>query len=103
MANITNFTDFATGHPNYFPGQYLLEDDFELQHKYLSDRDKYHHRSLHVSGILEGLTVNLIQDKKSIQIKSGSAINSKGELIILKQDKEFSDFKNITNGELYIQ
>jgi Chaperone of endosialidase len=103
MANTTNFTDFATGHPNYFPGQYLLEDDFELQHKYLSDRDKYHHRSLHVSGILEGLTIELIANKKSIQIKSGSAINSKGELIVLKQDKEFSDFKNITNGELYLQ
>jgi hypothetical protein len=103
MPTTTNFTDFATGHPNYFPGQYLLEDDFELQHKYLSDREKYHHRSLHVSGILEGLTVNLIKDKKAIQITSGSAINSKGELIVLKQDKEFSDFKTITNGELYLQ
>ena len=38
MATITDFTNFSTEHPNYFSGQYLLEDDFELEHKYLSDR-----------------------------------------------------------------
>jgi hypothetical protein len=97
-----NFTNFATEHPNYFPGQYLLEDDFELQHKYFSDRQRYHYQTLHVSGIIEGLEV-VIQDKKSVQIKSGSAINSNGELIVLKQDITFSEFNNIKNGELYIR
>ena len=99
----TDFTNFATEYPNYFPGQYLLEDDFELQQKYLSDRQKYYNHSLHVSGIIEGLEVEAIQDKKAVLIKSGSAINSQGELIVLKKDINFSDFKDITNGELYIQ
>ncbi|MBD2449047.1 hypothetical protein H6G76_18180 [Nostoc sp. FACHB-152] len=103
MAKNTDFTNFANLRPNYFPGQYLLEDDFELQHKYLSDRQLYHHQSLHLPGIIEGLEVVVIQNSKSVQIKSGAAIDSNGNLIILKEDTTFSDFKNLTDGELYIQ
>ncbi|MBC1224977.1 hypothetical protein GNF10_16985 [Nostoc sp. UCD121] len=103
MAQTTDFTNFGNERPNYFAGQYLLEDDFEIQHKYLSDRQRYHNQSLHISGIIEGLELTVIQDAKSVQIKSGSAINSSGDLIILKQDITFSDFKNLTDGLLYIQ
>ncbi|MEA5622919.1 hypothetical protein [Nostoc sp. UHCC 0251] len=103
MAKTNDFTNFAAERPNYFPGQYLLEDDFELQHKYLSDRQRYHNQSLHISGIMEGLEVTVIHDAKSVQIKSGSAINSSGDLIILKENITFSDFKNLTDGVLYIQ
>ena len=74
MAKTTDFTNFGNERPNYFAGQYLLEDDFEIQHKYLSDRQRYHNQILHVSGIIEGLEVAVIQDAKSVQIKSGSAI-----------------------------
>ena len=97
----TDFTNFATEHPNYFPGQYLLEDDFELQHKYLIDRQQYQNKSLYVSGIIEGLEV--IPNGNKVQITSGSAINNLGQLIVLKADFDFSDFKGISNGELYIQ
>jgi hypothetical protein len=105
MAKTTDFTDFATNHPNYFPGQYLLEDDFELQHKYLSDRQSYHNQSLHISGIIEGLEVEVIANPntKSVLIKSGSALDSSGNLIVLKENITFSDFNNLTDGELYIQ
>ena len=103
MAKTTDFTNFGNERPNYFAGQYLLEDDFEIQHKYLSDRQRYHNQSLHISGIIEGLEVTVIQDAKSVQIKSGSAINSSGDLIILKENITFSDFKNLTDGVLYIQ
>lgn len=103
MAKTTDFTTFATEHPNYFPGQYLLEEDFEIQHKYLSDRQRYYNHSLHVSGIIEGLEVEVTQDKKSLLIKSGSAIDSKGNLVVSKVDITFSEFNNITSGELYIQ
>ena len=99
----TDFNNFATEHPNYFPGQYLLEEDFELQHKYLSDRQRYRNQSLHVSGIIEGLEVEVVTDKKEVQIKSGSAIDNQGNLIILKKDITFTDFNDITNGELYLK
>ncbi|QLE58030.1 hypothetical protein [Nostoc sp. TCL26-01] len=103
MAKTNDFTNFANERPNYFPGQYLLEDDFEIQHKYLSDRQRYHHQSLHISGIIEGLEVEVVTNTKSVLVKSGSAINSSGDVIILKANITFSDFKNLTDGELYIQ
>jgi Chaperone of endosialidase len=99
----TDFTNFIDAHPNYFPGQYLLEDDFEIQHQYLSDRQQYHQQSLHVSGIIEGLEVELIQGQKAVNIKSGSAIDSSGNTIVFKKDTAFSNFQNITAGELYLQ
>ncbi|HLP87135.1 MAG TPA: hypothetical protein VK184_00815 [Nostocaceae cyanobacterium] len=103
MTKTTDFINFSTEHPNYFPGQYLLEDDFELQHKYFSDRLLYHHQALHVSGIIEGLEVTVIEGKKSVQIKSGSALDIQGRLIIFKEAQTFSNFQNITVGELYVQ
>ncbi|MBD2268619.1 hypothetical protein H6F62_07525 [Anabaena sp. FACHB-1391] len=98
----TDFTNFVDARPNYFPGQFLLEDDFEVEQKYLIDRQKYHRQSLHVSGLVEGLEVEVIKDKQEVQIKSGSGINSNGDLIILKKDTSFSKFAPLTNGELYI-
>jgi hypothetical protein len=98
----TDFTNFVDARPNYFPGQFLLEDDFEVEQKYLIDRQKYHRQSLHVSGIVEGLEVEVIKDKQEVLIKSGSGINSNGDLIVLKKDTSFSQFASLTNGELYI-
>ncbi|MBD2438751.1 tail fiber domain-containing protein [Nostoc sp. FACHB-110] len=103
MSNTTDFTNFTNERPNYFPGQYLLEDDFELQHRYFSDRQRYYNQSLHISGIIEGIEVKFDTTSKSVKITSGSAIDKDGNLIILKQESTFSDFKNITDGELYIQ
>ncbi|AFY54239.1 hypothetical protein Riv7116_1691 [Rivularia sp. PCC 7116] len=103
MAKTTDFTNFATEHPNYFPGQYLLEEDFELQHKYLSDRQRYRNQSLHISGIIEGLEVEVTQGQEAVVIKPGSAIDSQGNLIILKENITFAGFNDITNGELYIK
>lgn len=99
----TDFTNFIDTRPNYFPGQYLLEDDFEVQHQYLSDRQLYHHKSLHVAGILEGLDVEVAQGQKAVSVKSGSAIDGNGNLIVFKKDTVFSSFGNVTTGELYIQ
>jgi len=98
----SDFTNFVDARPNYFPGQFLLEDDFEIQHKYLADRLYYQNRSLHVSGIIEGLEVEVFKETREVQIKSGSAINSNGDLIILKNDTYFSEFASLTIGELYI-
>ena len=103
MSQTTDFTNFATEYPNYFPGQYLLEEDFELQHKYLSDRQRYRNQSLHVSGIIEGLEVEVTQGQDAVLIKTGSAIDSQGNLIVLKEDITYTDFNDITNGELYIK
>jgi hypothetical protein len=98
----SDFTNFIDARPNYFPGQFLLEDDFEIEQKYFIDRQKYHRQSLHVSGIIEGLEVEVIKDKLEVLIKSGSGISSNGDLIVLKKDTSFSQFTTLTAGELYI-
>ena len=98
-----DFTNFATERPNFFPGQFLLEDDFELQHKYLGDRQTYHNQSLQVSGILEGLEVTPIKDKKEVEIAAGTALDSSGHLLVLKNKLVFSGFGDLKKGTLYIQ
>ncbi|MEG3936185.1 tail fiber domain-containing protein [Microcoleus sp. T3_B1] len=89
--------------PNYFAGQYLLEDDFQLEQKYHIDRQRRHNRLLHVSGIAEGLKVSLGEDKK-VKVSAGTAIDSQGRQIILPDDQsvgleEVANPKPLKNGE----
>ncbi|MBD2341674.1 hypothetical protein H6G64_32565 [Calothrix sp. FACHB-156] len=70
-----------TTRPNYFAGQYLLEDDFELEQKYYIDRQRRHNRLLHVAGITEGLEVTV--NNNVCTVSSGSAIDGQGRQIVL--------------------
>lgn len=100
----------VTEYPRYFAGQYLYAEDFDLQQRYLADRTRYLTQKLHVSGIIEGLDVKISEDKKTVEITEGSAINSSGQLIVLKEsitknieEEIFSDSdKEDTKINLYI-
>jgi DNA-binding cell septation regulator SpoVG len=72
--------------PNYFAGQYLLEDDFELEQNYHIDRLQRHNRLLHVSGIAEGLSVTKVQGLK-IRVSPGTAVDKQGKQIILHTER----------------
>lgn len=85
----TNWNNFINQRPSYFPGQYLLEDDFELQHQYLDERQNYHNRSLHLAGIVEGLAVNT-SGVKTVTIEPGTAIDSNGKLIVLTTNQQIT-------------
>lgn len=80
-----DWTNFSLQRPNYFPGQYLLDEDFELAHKYLSDRQRYINSKLHLAGIVEGLEVEAIAGRAEVIIKPGTAIDGEGNLIILPE------------------
>ncbi|MEG4304910.1 hypothetical protein [Microcoleus sp. D3_18a_C4] len=82
-----DWTKFSLQRPNYFAGQYLLDEDFELAHKYLSDRQRYINSRLHLAGIVEGLEVEAIAGEAEVTIKSGTAIDGEGNLIILSTEK----------------
>jgi Chaperone of endosialidase len=90
--------------PNYFPGQYLLEDDFQLEQEYHSDRQRRHHRLFISPGIAEGLVVTKL-DGLRINITSGTAIDKKGRQIVLSNEKSGAielnkiSSSNLTNGE----
>ncbi|NJK65791.1 MAG: hypothetical protein HC941_04000 [Microcoleus sp. SU_5_3] len=69
--------------PNYFAGQYLLEDDFQLEQQYHIDRQRWHHHLLHVSGIAEGLKVTKGEGALVVNVSEGSAIDPQGRQITL--------------------
>lgn len=94
--------EIATAHPNYFPGQYLLAEDFNLEHKYLNDHLRYTNKSLHVSGIIEGLTVKK-EGTNSVKITPGAAIDNQGNMIVLTEEKTFAEFNTSKQGELYVK
>ncbi|MGL5062671.1 MAG: hypothetical protein ACRC62_22060, partial [Microcoleus sp.] len=73
--------------PNYFAGQYLLEDDFQLEQQYHIDRQRRHNRLLHVSGIAEGLIVTKVSDL-TVKITKGTAIDNQGRQIVQLEDIE---------------
>jgi hypothetical protein len=85
MSSKQDWVNFALQRPNYFPGQYLLDEDFELGHRYLSDRQRYVNSRLHLAGIVEGLEVEAIAGQPEVIIKSGTAIDGEGNLIILTE------------------
>lgn len=85
MTSPHHWANFALQRPNYFPGQYLLAEDFELAHRYLSDRQRYINSRLHLSGIVAGLEVDAIAGQAEVLIRSGSAIDGEGNLIVVPE------------------
>jgi len=71
---------------NYFTGQFLQEQDFKDEQAYHMDRQRHHARYFHSPGIVEGLTVGLSQDRTSVQVQPGTAIDDLGRLIIVKEE-----------------
>ena len=62
-----------------------MDEDFELAHKYLSDRQRYINSRLHLAGIVEGLEVEAIAGKLEVIVKSGTAIDGEGNLIVMNE------------------
>ncbi|MDH6065420.1 hypothetical protein NWP23_16990, partial [Chrysosporum ovalisporum FSS-62] len=87
MVQQQDWTNFSLQRPNYFPGQYLLDEDFELAHKYLSDRQRYINSRLHLAGIVEGLEVEAMAGETAVTVKAGTAIDGEGNLIVLAEEK----------------
>ena len=78
-------TDSIEKRPNYFPGQYLLEDDFELEQQYHLDRQRRQNRLLTVSGIAQGLDVTVPETTETglkVNISAGNAIDQQGRMIV---------------------
>ncbi|HEY9294765.1 MAG TPA: hypothetical protein VIQ31_00060 [Phormidium sp.] len=90
--------DDITIRPNYFAGQYLLEDDFKSEQNYHIDRQRSHNRLLHVSGIAKGLKVSTEQNL-TVKVSGGTAFDSRGRQIILLKDKTVDLVKEANNNK----
>lgn len=66
--------------PKYFAGQYLLEEDFELEQNYHIDRHRRYARLLTVSGIADGLEVTARDGE--VYVAKGTAIAPDGTQIV---------------------
>jgi hypothetical protein len=71
---------------NYFKGQFLQEDDFKDEQKYHIESHRLHNKNLHNWGIVNGLNVTIGEDKKSLDISKGMAIDREGRQIILEEE-----------------
>jgi Chaperone of endosialidase len=84
--------------PRYFAGQYLLEDDFELEQDYARDRLQRYTRSLHVSGIADGLIASKPNDptlKLAVDISAGTAIDRQGRQVVLLESRQVDLSKDL--------
>jgi hypothetical protein len=84
--------------PRYFAGQFLLEDDFELEQDYARDRLQRYTRSLHVSGIADGLIASKPNDptlKLAVDISAGTAIDRQGRQVVLLESRQVDLSKDL--------
>lgn len=77
----------------YFDGQFLKDQDFVDEQKYHLDRQRRSLRFLHVSGIVDGLTVEpgsqqSQDDVDRAFVGPGTAIDSQGQQIVLSSVKD---------------
>src|SRR5262245_61491125 len=66
----------------FFDGQYLVDQDFIDEQKYHIDKHRRHARTLHVSGIADGLQVTPGKES-SVQVSPGTAVDRDGRQIVL--------------------
>jgi hypothetical protein len=66
----------------FFDGQFLQEEDFNVEQAYHLERQRRHRRLLHVAGVAEGLAVTP-GEPNTVTVGPGTAIDSDGRLIVL--------------------
>jgi hypothetical protein len=91
----------------YFNGQFLKDEDFNDEQKYHIDRQRRPLRQLHVSGIVEGLTLQSGSLENSDEqgratVMPGTAIDRQGRQIVLGSPENIAlkDFVNSSSNSL---
>jgi hypothetical protein len=80
----------VTRRVRYFDGQFLRDQDFIDDQKYHLDRQRRSLRFLQVSGVCDGLDLIVSEDKARVLVKSGTALDRQGRLIVLGENREVS-------------
>jgi hypothetical protein len=86
MATNYDQPDTVRKRVRFFDGQYLQDQDFVDEQKFHIDRQRRHHRTLHVAGIADGLTVSKSADGAArVTVTPGTAIDSDGRQLVLAE------------------
>jgi hypothetical protein len=76
----------VTRRVRFFDGQFLQDQDFIDEQKYHLDRERRIGKVLHITGIVEGLTVASRQANQ-VTVTAGTAIDRDGRQLVLPQDR----------------
>lgn len=75
--------------PNYFTGQFLVASDLDAEQSYHLGSHRRHDRTLHASGVVEGLDVTLVSGTQ-IRVGPGTAIDRDGREIVLVDPRTYT-------------
>lgn len=91
----------------FFDGQFLQDQDFVDEQKYHLDRTRRHNRLLHLSGIVDGLTVTKGANNQ-VTVAPGTAVDSDGRQLVLLETRQVDlvpaeKFNDKQGVQLYIR
>ncbi|MCP4363266.1 MAG: hypothetical protein GY796_35140, partial [Chloroflexi bacterium] len=67
----------------FYDGQFLQDQDFVDEQKYHNARRNRHHRTLHISGVGEGMSVYTPANSTfQIKVRAGLAVDAHGRQIV---------------------
>jgi microcystin-dependent protein len=84
----------------YFDGLFLKDQDFIDDQKYHTDRQRRPNLLLRVAGICEGLSV--LAENNQVKVTPGSALDSRGRLIVLSETVSIDLKGQVGDVDLYI-
>ncbi len=84
---------------NYFKGKLLSAEDFIAEQNYLSDKIRKLSAQTNGYGVIEGLKVENISQKRHITIGAGSAVDTSGNLYMLMHHKTYDLPHDIQKGD----
>src|SRR5512138_459189 len=86
---------------NYFTSQFLVEKDFDDEQSYHLMSRRRHNRSLHTSGVADGLDVTLVSGKQ-VRVGAGLAIDKDGQEIVLIDPVAYTLASSTTSQDVFL-
>ena len=87
--------------PNYFTSQFLVAQDLNDEQAYHLGFRQRHQRTMHATGITEGLDVALVGGTQ-VQVSAGSAVDREGRDIVLAPDRTYTLVSGGVGDDVYL-
>src|SRR2546421_6974837 len=88
---------------NYYNSQFLVADDFLDEQYYHTHMRRFHNRSLHTWGIVEGLEVKQVTGANKVTVAPGIAIDRLGQEIVWTKESDAVGFDAFAaNSQVYV-
>jgi len=84
---------------NYFKGKALTAEDFTAEQNYVMNKIRNLSAKTNGFGVIEGLTIASINQKRNLILNAGAAIDNSGNLLLLNRQKTFKLEKDIQKDD----